>query len=95
MCREELGNHLESMQAELDNIRDVLRGDGYKIDANTLLGVNISAINNINRVAFFPYLSTYLLFNFTDNIRVRVYTKVSSIVRVSKSFKNAMYIFFV
>ncbi|XP_032679241.1 heat shock factor protein 1-like isoform X2 [Odontomachus brunneus] len=37
--REELDNHLESMQAELDNIRDMLRGDGYKIDANTLLGL--------------------------------------------------------
>ncbi|XP_035723602.1 heat shock factor protein 1-like isoform X2 [Vespa mandarinia] len=38
--REEMDNHLESMQTELDNLRDILRGEGYSIDANTLLGVN-------------------------------------------------------
>ena len=36
-----MGTHLESMQSELDNLRDVLRGEGYTIDANTLLGVSI------------------------------------------------------
>lgn len=35
-----MDNHLESMQTELDNLRDILRGEGYSIDANTLLGVN-------------------------------------------------------
>ncbi|XP_076247297.1 uncharacterized protein LOC143187152 isoform X2 [Calliopsis andreniformis] len=35
---EEMDNHLESMQTELDNLREILRGEGYSIDANTLLG---------------------------------------------------------
>ncbi|XP_014612950.1 PREDICTED: heat shock factor protein 1-like isoform X2 [Polistes canadensis] len=38
--REEMDNHLETMQSELENLRDILRGEGYSIDANTLLGVN-------------------------------------------------------
>ncbi|XP_011306047.1 heat shock factor protein-like isoform X4 [Fopius arisanus] len=37
--REEMDNHLETMQNELDNLRDILRGEGYSIDANTLLGL--------------------------------------------------------
>jgi hypothetical protein len=28
------------MQSELDNLREILRGEGYSIDANTLLGVS-------------------------------------------------------
>ncbi|XP_036140786.1 heat shock factor protein isoform X3 [Monomorium pharaonis] len=36
---EELGNHLDSMQAGLDNIHDLLRSDSCNIDANTLLGL--------------------------------------------------------
>ncbi|XP_015188915.1 PREDICTED: heat shock factor protein 1 isoform X2 [Polistes dominula] len=38
--REEMDNHLETMQSELENLRDILRGEGYSIDANTILGVN-------------------------------------------------------
>lgn len=37
--REEVDNHLETMQTELDNLREILRGEGYSIDANTLLGL--------------------------------------------------------
>ncbi|XP_054014421.1 heat shock factor protein-like isoform X2 [Hylaeus anthracinus] len=37
--REEMDNHLESMQTDLDNLREILRGEGYSIDANTLLGL--------------------------------------------------------
>lgn len=36
---EEMDNHLETMQTELDNLRDILRGEAYSIDANTLLGL--------------------------------------------------------
>ncbi|CAK9832257.1 Heat shock factor protein [Anthophora retusa] len=36
---EEMDSHLETMQTELDNLRDILRGEGYSIDANTLLGL--------------------------------------------------------
>ncbi|KAI4491317.1 hypothetical protein M0802_010250 [Mischocyttarus mexicanus] len=37
---EEMDNHLETMQSELENLRDILRGEGYTIDTNTILGVN-------------------------------------------------------
>ncbi|XP_043493987.1 heat shock factor protein isoform X2 [Polistes fuscatus] len=37
--REEMDNHLESMQSELENLRDILHGEGCSIDANTLLGL--------------------------------------------------------
>jgi len=36
-----MDNHLESMQTDLENLREILRGEGCTIDANTLLGVNI------------------------------------------------------
>lgn len=36
---EEMDNHLETMQTELDNLREILRSEGYSIDANTLLGL--------------------------------------------------------
>ncbi|OXU29238.1 hypothetical protein TSAR_007474, partial [Trichomalopsis sarcophagae] len=37
---EEVDTHLDTMQSELENLRDILRGEGYSIDANTLLGVS-------------------------------------------------------
>ncbi|XP_070151833.1 heat shock factor protein isoform X3 [Polyergus mexicanus] len=37
--RERMDNHLETMQTDLDNLREILRGEGYSIDANTLLGL--------------------------------------------------------
>ncbi|KAH0955207.1 hypothetical protein HN011_011007 [Eciton burchellii] len=37
--REEMDTHLESMQNELDNLRDVLRNEGYSINANAILGL--------------------------------------------------------
>ncbi|XP_063973351.1 heat shock factor protein 4-like isoform X2 [Diachasmimorpha longicaudata] len=37
--REEVGSHLETMQTELDNLRDILRGECYSFDANALLGL--------------------------------------------------------
>ncbi|XP_029045692.1 heat shock factor protein 1-like isoform X1 [Osmia bicornis bicornis] len=36
---EEMDNHLETMQTELENLREILRAEGYSIDANTLLGL--------------------------------------------------------
>jgi len=32
---------VESMQNELDTLRDILRSEGYSINANTILGVNV------------------------------------------------------
>ncbi|XP_049858874.1 heat shock factor protein-like isoform X1 [Schistocerca gregaria] len=37
--REELDSHLDSMQNDLDGLKELLKGEGYSLDANTLLGV--------------------------------------------------------
>lgn len=31
---------MDNVQDELDSLKDLLRGDGYSLDANTLLGVS-------------------------------------------------------
>lgn len=36
-----MDNHVETMQTDLDHLREILHGDGCGIDANILLGVNI------------------------------------------------------
>ncbi|XP_014295708.1 heat shock factor protein isoform X2 [Microplitis demolitor] len=35
--REEMDNHLEAMHNDLENLREMLRSEGYTIDANTLM----------------------------------------------------------
>lgn len=37
--REEMDNHVETMQTDLDHLREILHGDGCGIDANILLGL--------------------------------------------------------
>ncbi|CAL1675925.1 unnamed protein product [Lasius platythorax] len=37
--REQMDNHLETVQTDLENLREILRSEGYSIDANTLLGL--------------------------------------------------------
>ncbi|XP_051158940.1 heat shock factor protein 1 isoform X1 [Leptopilina boulardi] len=37
--QQQVDDHLDNVQSELDNLRDILRGEGYSIDANTLLGL--------------------------------------------------------
>ncbi|KAK0087099.1 hypothetical protein PV325_001768 [Microctonus aethiopoides] len=37
--KEEVGNHVVSVQNDLDQLRDTLLNEGYTIDANTLLGL--------------------------------------------------------
>ncbi|PSN39502.1 hypothetical protein C0J52_17781 [Blattella germanica] len=34
-----LDNHVDKIENELDTLRDILRGEGYTLDANTLLGL--------------------------------------------------------
>lgn len=41
MYRQEVNSHVETMQNDLDNLRDMLRGENYSIDANAILGVNV------------------------------------------------------
>lgn len=37
--RSELDSHVDSMQNDLDSLKELLKGEGYSLDANTLLGV--------------------------------------------------------
>ncbi|KAJ4448210.1 hypothetical protein ANN_10224 [Periplaneta americana] len=37
--RDELDCHVDTVQSELDSLRELLKGEGYSLDANTLLGV--------------------------------------------------------
>lgn len=45
-----MDNHVETMETELENLREMLCGEGCSLDANTLLGVNIIYIfkNTLN-----------------------------------------------
>jgi len=36
-----MDNHLETMQNDLENLREMLRGESYSIDANSILEVTI------------------------------------------------------
>lgn len=36
-----MDNHLEAMHNDLENLREMLRSEGYTIDANTLMEVCI------------------------------------------------------
>lgn len=51
-CRE-LSSHVESVQGEIDYLKEVLKGEGYSFDANTLLGVSIFDLNWQNDEHFF------------------------------------------
>ncbi|PNF19511.1 hypothetical protein B7P43_G02332 [Cryptotermes secundus] len=37
--RSELDSHVDSVQNDLDSLRELLKGEGYSLDANTLLGL--------------------------------------------------------
>lgn len=39
--RDEVTNHLDNVQDELESLKDLLRTDGYSLDASTLLGVSM------------------------------------------------------
>ncbi|XP_059050895.1 heat shock factor protein isoform X2 [Achroia grisella] len=36
--RDDIDDHLDTMQSDLESLRELLRGDGYSLDTNTLLG---------------------------------------------------------
>jgi hypothetical protein len=38
--RDDLDGHLDEVQLGLDNLRDLLKADEYKMDPSTLLGVS-------------------------------------------------------
>uniref|UniRef100_A0A0K8VNL3 Heat shock factor protein n=2 Tax=Bactrocera latifrons TaxID=174628 RepID=A0A0K8VNL3_BACLA len=38
IMRDEVNDHLDNVQDELESLKDLLRSDGYSLDANTLLG---------------------------------------------------------
>ncbi|XP_059050900.1 heat shock factor protein isoform X7 [Achroia grisella] len=37
--RDDIDDHLDTMQSDLESLRELLRGDGYSLDTNTLLGL--------------------------------------------------------
>nr|XP_036230378.1 heat shock factor protein isoform X2 [Bactrocera oleae] len=39
IMRDEVSDHLDNVQDELESLKDLLRSDGYSLDANTLLGL--------------------------------------------------------
>jgi hypothetical protein len=39
--RNDIDNHLNNVDTDLDTLKDLLRGEGYQFDANSLLGVSI------------------------------------------------------
>lgn len=41
-CRDQLNQHLDSVQGDLEALKEFLRdGENYQVDANTLLSVSI------------------------------------------------------
>lgn len=40
VLRTDFGQHFETVQTDLDSLKDLLKGDGYQLDANALLGVS-------------------------------------------------------
>lgn len=58
ICLSELGSHVDTVQSDLDVLKEILKGDGYNLDANTLLEVGIkpgllfSKLNLIYVLAF-------------------------------------------
>lgn len=45
LSRDDLDSHLDTMQNDLDGLKEILKGDCYSLDANTLLGVCPAMIN--------------------------------------------------
>lgn len=44
-CRDQLGQHLDTMQSDLESLKEFLRdGENYQVDANTILNVSINRI---------------------------------------------------
>ncbi|XP_053967092.1 heat shock factor protein isoform X1 [Anastrepha ludens] len=68
--RDDVNNHLDNVQDELESLKDLLRSDGYSLDANTLLS-NGDATNTSpnNRISFSSQLDGEFLtklFNDSD-----------------------------
>lgn len=38
--RQDFDQHLDGFQGELDSLKELLKGDGYSLDANQILGVS-------------------------------------------------------
>ncbi|XP_036333172.1 heat shock factor protein isoform X7 [Rhagoletis pomonella] len=49
---DEVNGHLDNVQDELESLKDLLRSDGYSLDANTLLGTgDVTNTNPSNRIS--------------------------------------------
>ncbi|XP_017473926.1 PREDICTED: heat shock factor protein isoform X2 [Rhagoletis zephyria] len=52
IMRDEVNGHLDNVQDELESLKDLLRSDGYSLDANTLLGTgDVTNTNPSNRIS--------------------------------------------
>lgn len=50
----EYGHHIDNVQTDLDSLKDLLKGEGYQFDANTLLGTAGGNGPQFGRVYFAP-----------------------------------------
>ena len=52
-----MDSHVESVQTDLDSLRELLRSEGLSLDANTLLGVSIGNDTNtqLGGVSIYSY----------------------------------------
>ncbi|XP_055532606.1 heat shock factor protein isoform X2 [Wyeomyia smithii] len=50
----EYGQHIDAVQTDLDSLKDLLKGEGYQLDANTLLGTSSGNTAQYGRVFFSP-----------------------------------------
>ncbi|KAL9702064.1 hypothetical protein quinque_005582 [Culex quinquefasciatus] len=48
------GHHIDTVQTDLDSLKDLLKGEGYQFDANTLLGTTGGNGPQFGRVYFAP-----------------------------------------
>lgn len=48
----DLDDHLDTMQSDLDSLRELLRGDNYSLDTNTLYGNTNTEDGSVNRPSF-------------------------------------------
>ncbi|XP_058117527.1 uncharacterized protein LOC131259930 isoform X4 [Anopheles coustani] len=48
----EYGQHIDTVQTDLESLKELLKGEGYQLDANALLGNACSAVPTYGRVYF-------------------------------------------
>ncbi|KFB51194.1 heat shock transcription factor (hsf) [Anopheles sinensis] len=52
LYRAEYGQHIDTVQTDLESLKELLKGEGYQLDANALLGNACSTVPTYGRVYF-------------------------------------------